>query len=146
MKGHIPVGFVVCNKNVDSKDYDKICEELIQLVREEMGAVASFKNVSVVPGLPKTRSGKILRGTMKKIADGDDFQIVGTIEDRSVFDFLVPAIKNAGRYFGEQVLTNVSSESWRIRQSGRPFLGPTFSAGKCPCWIQCSAQIRIFAA
>ena len=99
MKGRIPVGFVVCNKNVDTKDYDKICEELIQLVREEMGAVASFKNVSVVPGLPKTRSGKILSGTMKKIADGDDSQIVGTIEDPSVFDFLVPAIKNAVREY-----------------------------------------------
>ena len=97
IKGHVPFGFVVCNKKVEAKEYDTICRDLIQMVREEIGAVASFKNVCVVPGLPKTRSGKILRGTMKKIADGDDFQIVGTIEDRSVFDFLVPAIQEGVR-------------------------------------------------
>jgi propionyl-CoA synthetase len=95
IKGQVPFGFVVCNKNVKAEEYDKICEDLIQMVREELGPVASFKNACCVGGLPKTRSGKILRGTMKKIADGLDFQIVGTIEDRSVFDSLVPAIQNA---------------------------------------------------
>lgn len=67
-KGQLPLGFVVLKSHVN-RNHGEIKKELIQLVRDQIGAVASFKEVVIVPRLPKTRSGKILRGTMRKIAD-----------------------------------------------------------------------------
>lgn len=93
IKGQVPVGFVVCIAGTQEEDHDQIREELIQLVRDEMGPVASFKKVGIVKALPKTRSGKTLRGTMSKIANGESFKITPTIEDPTVFDHLTPAIK-----------------------------------------------------
>ena len=66
--------------------------ELVALVRREIGPVADFKTAVVVDALPKTRSGKILRKTMRQIADGDDYTVPSTIEDRSVIDALVPVL------------------------------------------------------
>jgi propionyl-CoA synthetase len=92
IKGQLPFGFVVCTKGTDPSEYDTICKQLISMMREELGPVAAFKNVGVVLGLPKTRSGKILRGTMAKIANGQPYNITPTIEDEKVFDHLAPAI------------------------------------------------------
>lgn len=92
IKGQVPVGLVVCKAGTDEKEHKQIREELILLVREELGPVASFKKVGIVKALPKTRSGKILRGTMSKIADGKPYKITPTIEDATVFDHLNPAI------------------------------------------------------
>ncbi|MDZ7860445.1 MAG: propionyl-CoA synthetase [Candidatus Krumholzibacteriota bacterium] len=79
-KGQLPVGFVVLKDGVN-RDKDEIASELISMVRGEIGAVASFKKAIVVERLPKTRSGKILRGTIRKIADGKDFKVPSTIDD-----------------------------------------------------------------
>jgi propionyl-CoA synthetase len=92
VKGQVPVGFVICNAGTDKEEHEKIREELILLVREEMGPIASFKKVGIVKALPKTRSGKTLRGTMSKIANNEPYKITPTIEDASVFDHLAPAI------------------------------------------------------
>jgi propionyl-CoA synthetase len=97
LKGHLPFGFVVCSKGTDSEEYDQICNELVKMMREEIGPVAAFKNVTVVQSLPKTRSGKILRGTMGKIANGEPWTITPTIEDEKVFDHLAPAIRESVR-------------------------------------------------
>jgi acyl-coenzyme A synthetase/AMP-(fatty) acid ligase len=83
LKGQIPVGFVVLKSGVHSEEED-IQRELIQLVRDEIGPVASFKKVIIVERLPKTRSGKILRKIMRHIADGESFQTPSTIEDPQV--------------------------------------------------------------
>jgi propionyl-CoA synthetase len=82
LKGQIPVGFLVLKKGTD-RDHDEICREVVQMVRHKIGPVAAFRTAVVLPGLPKTRSGKILRGTMQKIADGDDYKIPATIDDPS---------------------------------------------------------------
>jgi propionyl-CoA synthetase len=92
LKGQVPRGFVVLKAGV-SIDPDVIRDELVALVRSEIGAVAAFKDVSVVAGLPKTRSGKILRKTMREIADGKDAAVPSTIEDATVLDSLRPALR-----------------------------------------------------
>lgn len=80
LKGQIPVGFLVLKKGTD-RDAGEISREVVQMVRQRIGPVAAFKTAVVVPTLPKTRSGKILRGTMQRIADGDDYKIPATIDD-----------------------------------------------------------------
>jgi propionyl-CoA synthetase len=85
VKGEIPIGLVVL-KSGTIKSEDEVRQELVQQVREKIGPIASFKVVVVVNRLPKTRSGKILRGTIKKIADGVSFQTPATIEDAGVLD------------------------------------------------------------
>ena len=80
LKGQLPLGFVVLKVGVERPDKD-IVSELIQMVRDNIGPVASFKTVLVVERLPKTRSGKILRGTMKKIADAEEYRMPATIDD-----------------------------------------------------------------
>jgi propionyl-CoA synthetase len=92
MKGQLPRGFVVLKAGVEA-DPDDLAREVIALVREEIGAVAAFKEVTVVGGLPKTRSGKILRKTMREIADGKDAAVPSTIEDPAVLDSLRPALR-----------------------------------------------------
>ncbi len=95
IKGEVPVGFVVTTDN-SSIDDDTLCEELVDRVRKRLGPVASFKKVAAVGKLPKTRSGKILRKMMSRIANGEEWStsISGTIEDPKVFDSLAPSIKN----------------------------------------------------
>jgi propionyl-CoA synthetase len=91
MKGQRPRGFVVLKAGVE-RDPDELASELVAMVRDEIGAVAAFKDVSVVGGLPKTRSGKILRKTMREIADGKDARVPSTIEDTEVLDALRPVL------------------------------------------------------
>ncbi|GAA5155151.1 propionyl-CoA synthetase [Pseudonocardia eucalypti] len=92
MKGQIPRGFVVLKAGVEA-DEAELAAELIAMVRDQVGAVASFKEVAVVPALPKTRSGKILRKTMRGIADGADEPIPSTIDDPGVLDKLRPILR-----------------------------------------------------
>jgi propionyl-CoA synthetase len=92
MKGQVPRGFVVLKAGV-SREEDELRAELVQLVRDQIGAVASLKDVAVVAALPKTRSGKILRKTMRGIADGVDEPVPGTIENADVLDALRPVLR-----------------------------------------------------
>ena len=85
LKGEVPLGLVVLKLGV-GRSAEEIVAELVQLVREKIGPVASFKVATVVNRLPKTRSGKIVRGTIKKIADGAEYRIPPTIEDATVLD------------------------------------------------------------
>lgn len=83
LKGQVPLGFVVLKAGV-TKPEEQILRELVQLVRERIGPVAAFKQATVVKRLPKTRSGKILRGTMQKIADAQDYRMPATIDDPAI--------------------------------------------------------------
>ena len=94
MKGQIPRGFVVLKAGVDRAE-DELRAELVQMVRDQVGAVASLKDVAVVGALPKTRSGKILRKTMRGIADGVDEPVPSTIDDASVLDALRPVLRRS---------------------------------------------------
>ncbi len=85
LKGQAPCGFAVLNSGVD-RDISEIKKEIVSLVREKIGPVAAFKLVYVVNRLPKTRSGKILRGTMQKIADGEAWKMPATIDDPAILD------------------------------------------------------------
>ena len=92
MKGQVPRGFVVLKAGVE-RDRAEIAAELVQMVRDQIGAIAALKDVAVVAALPKTRSGKILRKTMRGIADGADEPIPSTIDDASVLDALRPVLR-----------------------------------------------------
>ncbi|MFI1561653.1 propionyl-CoA synthetase [Streptomyces sp. NPDC020490] len=96
LKGQVPRGFVVLKAGSD-RDPAEVEAELVQLVRERIGAVASLKDVAVVPALPKTRSGKILRKTMRGIADGQEEPIPSTVDDPSVIETLRPVLRRTGR-------------------------------------------------
>ncbi len=95
VKGEIPCGLVVLKAGVE-REPKQVEAELIALVREKIGPVAAFREVMVVPRLPKTRSGKILRAAMKKIANGEPVTVPGTIEDASVLDQIREAFAAAG--------------------------------------------------
>ena len=95
LKGQVPVGFVVLKAGVDRKP-EEIIAELVKMVRSELGALACFKEAAVVKALPKTRSGKILRSTMRKIVDGKDYIVPSTIDDPAV----LPAIAESARSIG----------------------------------------------
>ena len=94
-KGQLPLGVVVLKDSVE-RTSEEIRPELIQRVRHHIGPVAAFKLVTVVKRLPKTRSGKILRGTMVKIADGDEWKIPATIDDPVILDEITMALKKMG--------------------------------------------------
>ncbi len=85
IKGEVPFGAVVLKAGVERPDHE-IIQELIQMVREKIGPIASFKTATIVKRLPKTRSGKILRGTMKKIADGVEYRMPATLDDPTILD------------------------------------------------------------
>jgi len=95
LKGELPVGLVVLKAGANREDED-IVAELISLVRQKIGPVAAFKKVTVVERLPKTRSGKILRGTMKKIADSQAYKIPATIDDPTILDEITEALIRIG--------------------------------------------------
>jgi len=95
LKGEVPCGFVVLKSGVERAPTD-IEREIVALVRDKIGPVASFKIALTVARLPKTRSGKILRGTMKKIADGDAWTMPATIDDPAVLDEIGTALKGHG--------------------------------------------------
>src|SRR5439155_20132251 len=92
LKGQVPRGFVVLKAGAEV-DPDALRDELVKLVRDEIGPVAAFRDVSVVPALPKTRSGKILRATMRGIAAGRDEPVPSTIDDPAALDALRPILK-----------------------------------------------------
>jgi propionyl-CoA synthetase len=95
IKGQVPAGFLVINANV-SRETNDIEKEVIGLVRERIGPVAAFKTAICVKRLPKTRSGKILRGTMQKIADGESWKMPATIDDPTVLDEIATALNGRG--------------------------------------------------
>ncbi|HEX9163046.1 MAG TPA: propionyl-CoA synthetase [Thermoanaerobaculia bacterium] len=95
IKGEVPVGFIVLKSGV-KRDQKTICSELIGLVREKIGPVASFKQSLIVKRLPKTRSGKIVRGTMKKIADGTPYNVPATIDDPATLDEIATGLGTIG--------------------------------------------------
>ena len=94
-KGQIPRGFVVLKAGV-STDPAALSAELVQLIRDQIGPVAALRRVDVVAALPKTRSGKILRKTMRGIADGQEAPPPSTIEDLAVLDALRPVLADGG--------------------------------------------------
>lgn len=94
LKGQVPLALVV-NKSGESIEHFQLQHEVVQLVREQIGAVASLRDVVIVPRLPKTRSGKILRKLLRSIADGTDFQIPSTIDDEAIIDEVRSEFKNA---------------------------------------------------
>ncbi len=95
LKGQLPIGFLVLNAGV-THDNASVIDECIQLVREKIGPVAAFKNAVVIKRLPKTRSGKILRGTMRKIADGEPYKMPATIDDPAILDEVHTALNLIG--------------------------------------------------
>ncbi len=95
LKGQLPVGFLVLNSGT-VKDGSEIVGETVQMVRDKIGAVAAFKQAVVIERLPKTRSGKILRGTMQKIADNQDFKIPATIDDSEILEEIDMALQAIG--------------------------------------------------
>ncbi len=95
MKGELPLGFIVLKSGVERPEED-IIREVIAMVRERIGPVAAFKTAVVVNRLLKTRSGKILRGTMHKIADGVDYKTPATIDDPIILDEIGEALRTVG--------------------------------------------------
>jgi propionyl-CoA synthetase len=95
MKGQIPLGLLVLNAGV-TRDPGEIVTEVIQLMRDRIGPVAAFKLCAVVDRLPKTRSGKILRGTMRSIADGQSWKMPATIDDPVILDEITAALRGLG--------------------------------------------------
>jgi propionyl-CoA synthetase len=95
LKGELPLGLVVLKSGVD-RDRKTLTKELVDLVRDQIGPVAAFKTVAIVDRLPKTRSGKILRGTMKAIADGKDYNLPATIDDPAILGEIQQALEAIG--------------------------------------------------
>ncbi len=95
MKGQVPAGFIVLKSGV-TRTIDEIEREVVQLVRQKIGPVAAFKIAITVGRLPKTRSGKILRGTMRAIADGEQYKTPATIDDPAILDEITAALKEHG--------------------------------------------------
>ncbi len=95
LKGQVPLGFLVLNAGVE-RGADEIVREEVQRVRDEIGPVAAFKTATVVKRLPKTRSGKILRGTMQKIADNKEWKLPATIDDPVILDEIADSLRTLG--------------------------------------------------
>ena len=95
LKGQLPIGFVCLTKGVN-RPHAEIATECIQLMRDKIGPVAAFKLVAVIDRLPKTRSGKILRATMVKIAENEAFKMPATIDDPTILDEIKLALQSLG--------------------------------------------------
>ncbi len=95
LKGQVPMGFLCLNKGCE-RPHAEVVKDCVRLVRDQIGPVAAFKLAVVVDRLPKTRSGKILRGTMVKIADGEAFKMPATIDDPAILDEIAVALKSIG--------------------------------------------------
>ena len=95
LKGQMPLGFLCLNAGTN-RPHEEIVSEVVKLVREKIGPVAAFKTAAVVGRLPKTRSGKILRGTMVSIADGKEWKMPATIDDPSALDTITEALQTLG--------------------------------------------------
>jgi propionyl-CoA synthetase len=101
LKGQVPIGFLVLNAGV-TRDHNEIIKEVVQMVRDRIGPVASFKTATVVKRLPKTRSGKILRGTIQKIADNKEYKLPATIDDPATLDEMAVALTSIGYAKGKK--------------------------------------------
>jgi propionyl-CoA synthetase len=106
MKGQLPAGFIVLNAGVN-RPTGEIEAEVVKLVRDEIGPVAAFKNVITVKRLPKTRSGKILRGTVRAIADGEAWKMPATIDDPAILDEITAAMRARGMAANAKAPTGV---------------------------------------
>ncbi len=95
LKGQVPLGLVVLTAGVE-RDHDEIVAELVQRVRERLGPVAAFRQACVVSRLPKTRSGKILRATMRAIADGEAYKVPATVDDPEILPEIEVALGGLG--------------------------------------------------
>ena len=95
LKTQLPLGLVVLKAGV-GRDPATIAEELIATVRDQVGPVANFKQVGIVARLPKTRSGKVLRGTMRQIADGEPYRVPPTIDDPATLEEVRVALGRLG--------------------------------------------------
>jgi propionyl-CoA synthetase len=95
LKGQIPIGLAVLKTGIE-RDEAELQQELVKMIREEIGAIACFKQAVIVKRLPKTRSGKILRGTMRKIADGKEYSVPSTIDDPAILGEIKDAITRIG--------------------------------------------------
>ncbi len=95
LKGQVPLGFLVLKDGVN-KAHDEIVADVVRMVRQEIGPVAAFRQATVVKRLPKTRSGKILRGTIQSIADSQDYQMPATIDDPAILGEITEALKQLG--------------------------------------------------
>jgi propionyl-CoA synthetase len=95
LKGQLPFGFLCLNRGC-TRDHAQIVKECVALVRDQIGPVAAFKHAVVVDRLPKTRSGKILRATMAKIADGESYKTPATIDDPAILDEIGAALRTVG--------------------------------------------------
>ncbi len=95
LKGQVPIGFIVLKAGVN-RDPNEIVKEVVQMVRDRIGPVASFKTATVVKRLPKTRSGKILRGTIQKIADNKEWNMPATIDDPVILEEITQALSGIG--------------------------------------------------
>jgi propionyl-CoA synthetase len=95
LKGQVPVGFIVLKSGVD-KPQEEIVKEVVAMVRDRIGPVAAFKTATVVKRLPKTRSGKILRGTIQKIADNKEYNTPATIDDPEILNEMEEALNTIG--------------------------------------------------
>jgi propionyl-CoA synthetase len=94
LKGEVPRGLVVLKAGV-TDDPQALAAQLAAMIRERIGPIATLRTIDVVPGLPKTRSGKILRKTMRGIAEGNDEPVPSTIEDPAVLDALRPQLRSS---------------------------------------------------
>ncbi len=99
LKGQVPLGMLVLNAGVD-RDHEELIKEVVQRVRDTIGPVAAFKKAVVVQRLPKTRSGKILRGTMRSIADKKEYKVPATIDDDTILDEITTSLGKIG--YGKQ--------------------------------------------
>jgi len=95
LKGQVPLGLLVLKAGV-KRPAEDIAEEAVGLVRQRIGPVASFRTALVVDRLPKTRSGKILRGTIRRIADGEDYTMPATIDDPAILGEIGEVLATAG--------------------------------------------------
>ena len=95
LEGQLPMGFLCLTAGVD-RPHEEICTECVQLVRDKIGPVAAFRQAVVVARLPKTRSGKILRGKMVKIAEGPEYKMTAKIDDPAILDEIRDALQETG--------------------------------------------------
>jgi propionyl-CoA synthetase len=95
LKGQVPLGFLVLKAGVERSEAD-LASEAVQLVRDQVGPVAAFRNVLIVKRLPKTRSGKVLRRTLRNIVDGEDYVMPATIDDPAILEEITAQLVAAG--------------------------------------------------
>lgn len=101
MRGHVPLGLFVLNEDCEKSELE-IEKDVIAMVREKLGPVAFFKSAVQVKGLPKIRSGKILRTTIRSIANGDDYKVPATIESMDTIVEVAAVIKSHEEHLAEQ--------------------------------------------